>query len=168
MSLLRWCKWDAEYRPSPMLRAFQYLLLALIVIGVVLLVTQSFWVPKVVQYILAHDTVQEVQAQSSGVYLTSSVVPAPHVTLTGVYACLPFLPNVPKTPDCENGIYGDDGEYYAVIFGTSASRTVGFHKGARVTLRGIIIPRANLKPEFVKKFVMKGSFAVLGTPVLEN
>ena len=53
MLLLSWCKWDAEYRPSPMLRAVQYVLLTLIVIGVVLLATQRMWVPKVVEYILA-------------------------------------------------------------------------------------------------------------------
>jgi len=43
----------ADYHPSLMLRAVQYVLLALIVIGLILLGTQSVWVPKLVQYMLA-------------------------------------------------------------------------------------------------------------------
>ena len=40
------------YNPTPLLRAVQIFLLALILAGVVLLSTQNIWVPKVVQYLM--------------------------------------------------------------------------------------------------------------------
>lgn len=44
-----------NYHPSPLLRAFQIFLLILIIIGIILLCTQNFWVPKLVNYILAQN-----------------------------------------------------------------------------------------------------------------
>lgn len=44
------------YRPSPLLRAIQIILLILIVIGVALLATQRFWLPSLVEYILEKET----------------------------------------------------------------------------------------------------------------
>lgn len=41
-----------NYKPSPLLRAFQFFLLILILIGVALIITQDLWVPKLVDYIL--------------------------------------------------------------------------------------------------------------------
>ena len=50
------------YHPSPFLRFVQIFLLILIVIGVVLLSTQSIWVPKVVSYIIEKERAAEVGA----------------------------------------------------------------------------------------------------------
>lgn len=44
-----------NYHPSPLLIAIQVFLLNLIIIGIVLLVTQKLWVPKLVQYILRNE-----------------------------------------------------------------------------------------------------------------
>ena len=40
------------YKPSPLLRAFQFFLLILIIIGVALIVTQDLWISKLVDYLL--------------------------------------------------------------------------------------------------------------------
>ena len=45
-----------RYEITPWLRFIQRVLLALIVIGLALLATQMFWVPKLVQYLLKQDT----------------------------------------------------------------------------------------------------------------
>jgi len=43
-----------DYHPSPLLRGFQIFLLILIIVGLALIVTQNFWVPKLVGAILAY------------------------------------------------------------------------------------------------------------------
>ena len=49
-----------KYNPTPLLRAVQIFLLALILAGVVLLSTQNIWVPKVVQYLMKGENTQAV------------------------------------------------------------------------------------------------------------
>ncbi len=41
-----------NYHPSPLLRAFQFFLLILIIIGVFLLMTQDLWVAKFTDYLI--------------------------------------------------------------------------------------------------------------------
>ena len=43
------------YNPSPFLKAVQFTLLILIIIGIVLLITQKLWVPSLVSYIIKND-----------------------------------------------------------------------------------------------------------------
>ncbi len=45
----------SAYNPSPLLKAVQIILLILIVIGVILLLTQKIWVPKLVELILLNE-----------------------------------------------------------------------------------------------------------------
>ncbi len=49
-----------SYEITPWLRFVQRLLLALIVVGLVLLVTQMFWVPRLVDYLLERELVEKV------------------------------------------------------------------------------------------------------------
>ncbi len=56
------------YNPSPFLRAVQFFLLVLIVIGVGLLLTRKLWVPKVVAFLLNEETLNnQVQDESFGI-----------------------------------------------------------------------------------------------------
>ena len=45
-----------QYHPSPLIRVVQIFLLALIIVGIGLLLTQNMWVPKVVTYILGETS----------------------------------------------------------------------------------------------------------------
>lgn len=47
---------NLEDNSSPFIRGLRIFLLVLIVIGIGLIFTQNLWVPKLVDYILAHET----------------------------------------------------------------------------------------------------------------
>ena len=51
---MSFCKnWKREnYHPSRLLVGFQIFLLILIIVGITLILTQSLWVPKLVEYLL--------------------------------------------------------------------------------------------------------------------
>jgi hypothetical protein len=51
---MRWCV-PKDYHPTPLLRAVQISLLVLIVIGVVMLLSQDYWVPSLVSFIMGFD-----------------------------------------------------------------------------------------------------------------
>ncbi len=52
----------SEYHRGPLLKAIQIFLLILIVIGIGLIGTQKYWVPKVVEYILQGEEVDVIEA----------------------------------------------------------------------------------------------------------
>lgn len=51
--------WNRNYHPTKTIRIIQIVLLALIVIGVVLVLTQKIWVPKLVERIMASENLAQ-------------------------------------------------------------------------------------------------------------
>jgi hypothetical protein len=89
------------------------------------------------------------------------------VTLTGTYGCLPHLDTKgPQTEECAFGLKTDDGEYFAVNFGASASSAEQFRSGAHITAEGFVVPKEALNNDQWMKYNMKGLFTV--TKVLES
>lgn len=86
--------------------------------------------------------------------------PAP-VTLSGTYVCLPFIDtNMPASGECVFGIQTDDGVYYMVNFGESASAKEQFDKRARITALGFVVPKEALNTDHWVPYDMKGIFTI--------
>jgi hypothetical protein len=82
-------------------------------------------------------------------------------TLSGTYVCLPHLDTSgPQTEECAFGLKTDEGVYYAVNFGASASAMEQFQSGAHVTAEGFIVIKEALSSNQWEKYNMKGIFTV--------
>ncbi len=90
-----------------------------------------------------------------------------NVTLSGTYTCLPHLDTTgPQTEECAFGIRTDEGDYYAVNFGQSASAMEQFQSGAHVRAEGFVVIKEALSSDHWQKYNMKGIFTV--TQILES
>jgi hypothetical protein len=110
------------------------------------------------------QTIPPTQQTQEAVQTTPDAPANTMVTLSGTYVCLPFLPTVTKTADCAFGIRTDTGEYYAVNFGASAGSMADFRDGAHITARGMIILRADLRPDSWTSFDIQGLFTIMEKP----
>ena len=82
-------------------------------------------------------------------------------TISGTYTCLPHLDTTgPHTMECAFGIRADNGDYYAVNFGASATAMEQFQAGERVTAEGFIVIKEALSSDQWAKYNMKGIFTV--------
>lgn len=85
-----------------------------------------------------------------------------NVTLSGTYVCLPHIDTAgPQTDECAFGLKTDDGTYYAVNFGASASAVEQFQSGARITAEGFVVIKEALSSDQWAKYDMKGIFTVI-------
>jgi hypothetical protein len=84
-----------------------------------------------------------------------------NVTLSGTYTCLPHLDTTgPQTEECAFGLKTDEGDYYAVNFGASASAMDQFQSGAHITAEGFVVIKEALNSNQWEKYNMKGIFTV--------
>jgi hypothetical protein len=84
-----------------------------------------------------------------------------NVTLSGTYTCLPHLDTkAPTTDECVFGLKTDDGEYYMVNFGQSASAMEQFNKRAHITAEGFVVIKEALSTDKWVKYNMKGIFTI--------
>ncbi len=97
---------------------------------------------------------------------------APHdeapvnVTLSGAYVCLPFIDTkAPASEECIFGLETDDGVYYMVNFGQSASAKEQFDRRAHITAEGFVVPKEALSTDQWVPYNMKGIFTI--TKMLE-
>lgn len=89
-----------------------------------------------------------------------------NVTLSGTYVCLPHRDTTgPQTKECAFGIRTDEGDYYAVNFGSSANAMEQFQSGAYIRAEGFIVIREALSSDHWQKYDMKGIFTI--TKMLE-
>jgi hypothetical protein len=83
------------------------------------------------------------------------------VTLTGTFGCLPHTNTTgPQTEECAFGFKTDDGTYYAVNFGASASMAEQFSSGTRGTFHGTVTPLEMLGTDQWQKYPIKGIFTI--------
>lgn len=83
------------------------------------------------------------------------------VTLSGTYVCLPFIDTkMPAIGECVFGLKTDDGVYYMVNFGQSASAKEQFDKRARITALGFVVPKEALSTDHWVPYNMKGIFTI--------
>lgn len=86
---------------------------------------------------------------------------AMNVTLTGTYVCLPFLDSkTPPSEECVFGLKTDDGVYYMVNFGQSASAKEQFDKRTHITAEGFVVPKEALSTNHFVPLNMKGIFTI--------
>lgn len=82
-------------------------------------------------------------------------------TLSGTYVCLPHLDTTgPQTEECAFGLKTDDGIYYAVNFGASATAMEQFKSNAYVTAEGFVVIKEALSSNQWAKYNMKGIFTI--------
>jgi hypothetical protein len=63
-----------------------------------------------------------------------------NITLSGTYVCLPFIDTkTPPTEECVFGLKTDEGEYYMVNFGQSASAKEQFDRRHHITAQGFVV-----------------------------
>ena len=86
--------------------------------------------------------------------------PAP-ITLSGTYVCLPFIDTkMPTSGECVFGLLTEDGVYYMVNFGQSASAKKQFDKRAHITAEGFVVPKEALSTDHWVPYNMKGIFTI--------
>lgn len=84
-----------------------------------------------------------------------------NVTLSGTYVCLPLIDTkTQKTEECEFGLLTDDGVYYMVNFGQSASAKAQFDRNAHITAEGFVVPKEALSTDHWVPYNMKGIFTI--------
>lgn len=84
-----------------------------------------------------------------------------NVTLSGTYVCLPLLDTkIPPVEECVFGLQTDDGLYYMVNFGQSASAKEQFDKRAHITALGFVVIKEALSTDQWVKYNMKGVFTI--------
>lgn len=89
-----------------------------------------------------------------------------NVTLSGTYVCLPHLDTTgPQTEECAFGLKTDEGDYYAVNFGQSATSMEQFQSGAHIKAQGFVVIKEALSSDHWQKYNMKGIFTI--TAMLE-
>ncbi|MEN9582562.1 MAG: hypothetical protein RL641_516 [Candidatus Parcubacteria bacterium] len=87
-----------------------------------------------------------------------------NVTLSGTYVCLPFIDTkMPTSGECVFGLKTDDGVYYMVNFGQSASAKEQFDKRAHITALGFVVPKEALNTDHWVPYNMKGIFTITKT-----
>lgn len=79
------------------------------------------------------------------------------VTLSGTYVCLPLI-NSSTTPseECVFGLKTDDGVYYMVNFGQSASAMQEFQDRKHITAKGFVVLKETLNTDHWAPYNMKG------------
>lgn len=84
-----------------------------------------------------------------------------NITLSGTYMCLPYL-DKEKTPseECVFGLKTDEGVYYMVNFGASASAFEEFQKGKHITANGSVFLKEALSTDQWMPYNMKGIFTI--------
>ena len=83
------------------------------------------------------------------------------VTLSGAYVCLSFIDTkMPNSEECVFGLKTDDGLYYMVNFGQSASAKAEFDRRARITAEGYVVPKEALSTDQWALYNMKGVFTI--------
>jgi hypothetical protein len=116
--------------------------------------------PIIQDFVSIRDSVRIGSPQSTSD--SRDLDPTPRtVTLSGTYVCLPHLDTTgPQTMECAFGLKTDDGVYYAVNFGASASAMEQFQSGAHVTAEGFVVIKEALSSNQWAKYNMKGIFTV--------
>ena len=84
-----------------------------------------------------------------------------NTTLSGTYVCLPHTDTSgPQTDECAFGLKTDDGLYYAVNFGESASVMEQFQANEHITAEGFVVIKEALSSDHWAKYNMKGIFTI--------
>ncbi len=84
-----------------------------------------------------------------------------NVTLSGTYTCLPLIdPSTPPSGECVFGLKTDDGVYYLVNFGQSASAKEQFDRRAHITAEGFVVIKEALSTDQWMRYTMKGVFTI--------
>ncbi len=92
-----------------------------------------------------------------------------NVTLSGEYVCLPHLDTTsPQTDECAFGLKTDNGEYYAVNFGASASSMEQFKSGQHITASGFVVIKEALSTDQWATYDMKGIFTITDQPIINT
>ena len=85
-----------------------------------------------------------------------------NVTLSGTYVCLPLIDTkTPPTQECVFGLKTDDGVYYMVNFGQSASAKEQFDRRAHITAEGFVVIKEALSTDHWAPYNMKGIFTII-------
>ncbi len=83
------------------------------------------------------------------------------VTFSGTYTCLPYVdPSKDPSKECKFGLKTDDGVYYAVNFGASASAMEEFQSRKHITAKGFVVPKEALSTDQWMPYNMKGVFTI--------
>lgn len=122
----------------------------------------------IITFIFALVLLSLITFLSNGLIRVSSVYQdqtAKIITLSGRYVCLPLLvdASVPGTEECVFGFKTDDGYYYMVNFGQSASSKKQFDNGAYIKAEGFIVLKETLNTDQWNKYDMKGIFTITKT-----
>lgn len=93
---------------------------------------------------------------------TAPLDPTPqNVTLSGTYVCLPHTDTAgPQSKECAFGLKTDDGVYYAVNFGQSASAMAQFQSKGHIKAEGFVVIKEALNTDQWNKYNMKGIFTI--------
>lgn len=83
------------------------------------------------------------------------------ITLSGTYTCLPLLDKTKvREGECVFGMRTEDGEYYMVNFGASASAMAEFQNRAHITAKGFVNLKETLNTDQWAPYDMKGVFTI--------
>jgi hypothetical protein len=92
------------------------------------------------------------------------------VTISGTYLCLPRTDGAQNPDDCRFGLQADDGTFYAVNFGQSASAMDQFRRNEHINAEGFLTPKMALSSDqwaaydFDSVFTFTRMLAPAGTP----
>ncbi len=81
------------------------------------------------------------------------------VTLSGTYLCLPPM-GTAQTDDCKFGFQADDGTFYAVNFGQSATAMQQFQRNEHITAEGFLVPKETLNADEWQHYDFKAIFTI--------
>lgn len=83
------------------------------------------------------------------------------IALSGTYVCLPYVdPSKDPSKECKFGLKTDDGVYYAVNFGASASAMEEFQNRKHIIAKGFVVPKEALNTDQWVPYNMKGIFTI--------
>ena len=102
-----------------------------------------------------------IRASNKKITIPLDTATPQNVTLSGTYVCLPFIDSkTPISSECVFGLQTDDGLYYMVNFGQSASAMEEFQKGAHIVADGFYVYKESLNTDQWQKYNMKGIFTI--------
>jgi hypothetical protein len=82
------------------------------------------------------------------------------VTITGTYLCLPRADGAQNPDDCMFGLQADDGTFYAVNFGQSASAMELFRRNAHISAEGFLTPKETLSSDHWAAYDFEDVFTI--------
>ncbi len=122
---------------------------------------KSLWLkldPKINQFGIV---IQNFEGETAEPKIPTDASLPINTTLSGTYTCLPFIdPKIPPTEECVFGLKTDDGVYYLVNFGQSASAIEQFKNKNHIKAEGFIMLKEALSTNQWVKYNMKGIFTI--------